>query len=438
MSELRFDGKVFVITGAGNGLGKCYAKYFAARGAKVLANDTGCDVHGTGADNSVIDAVVSDIKKNGGVAVANYDSVEHGDKIIKAALDAFGSIDVLINNAGILRDVSFAKMTEDDWDRIFAIHAKGTFMCTRAVWNVFRDQKHGKIINTSSGAGIYGAFGQSNYSSAKLSIHGFTQALAKEGESRNIKINTIAPIAGTRMTETVLSKDLIEALKPDYVVPLVAYLAHDSCEETGGLFEVGAGYVAKLRWERTEGKAYKYSEFTAEALARDWEAITDFSKFQNPESLNDTLREMMNNVESNQTAAEETKGDSLKSEEIFAMMSEYLARGEGKDLPEKVGAIFQFDVKATKSGPVAGSWEIDLKSATPSCKKGVAKSPDAVFTMVDEDFEKVCLGTLNPQMAFMQGKMKIKGNLGKATKFTPELFPPPTPENIAKFRTAKL
>ena len=438
MSELRFDDKVIVITGAGKGLGRAYARFFASRGAKVVANDTGCDVHGDGVDKSVIDAVVSEIKKNGGDAVASYDSAEDGDKIIKTALDAYGKIDVLINNAGILRDVSFAKMTSEDWDRIFAVHAKGTFACSRAVWNTFREQKHGKIINTSSGAGIYGAFGQCNYSSAKLAIHGFTQALAKEGESRNIKVNTIAPIAGTRMTETVLSKELIDALRPEYVVPLVAYLAHDSWEETGGLFEVGAGYVAKLRWERTLGKAYKYSEFTPEAVARDWEAITDFSKFENPESLNDTLRNMMNNVESNQTAAEESKGDALKSEEIFAMMAEYLSRGEGKDLPEKVGAVFQFDVRATKGGPIAGSWEIDLKNTPPSCKKGQAKSPDAVFTMVDEDFEKVCLGTLNPQMAFMQGKMKIKGNLGKATKFTPELFPPPTPENIAKFRTAKL
>uniref|UniRef100_A0A7S3J6U3 SCP2 domain-containing protein n=1 Tax=Euplotes harpa TaxID=151035 RepID=A0A7S3J6U3_9SPIT len=133
-----------------------------------------------------------------------------------------------------------------------------------------------------------------------------------------------------------------------------------------------------------------------------------------------------------------TAGEELKSEEIFSMMTEYLSRGEGKDLPDKVGAIFQFDVRAKKGGPIAGSWEIDLKNSPPACRKGQAKAPDATFTMVDEDFEKVCLGTLNPQMAFMQGKMKIKGNLGKATKFTPELFPPPTPENIAKFARGKL
>eukprot|EP00344_Euplotes_crassus_P000800 CAMPEP_0196999288 /NCGR_PEP_ID=MMETSP1380-20130617/4518_1 /TAXON_ID=5936 /ORGANISM="Euplotes crassus, Strain CT5" /LENGTH=146 /DNA_ID=CAMNT_0042416177 /DNA_START=20 /DNA_END=460 /DNA_ORIENTATION=+ len=140
---------------------------------------------------------------------------------------------------------------------------------------------------------------------------------------------------------------------------------------------------------------------------------------------------------SNNIAANFT-GEELKSEEIFSMMTEYLARGEGADLSDKVGAIFQFDVRAKKGGPIVGSWEIDLKNSPPSCKKGKSSGPDATFTMIDSDFEKVCMGTLNPQMAFMQGKMKIKGNLGKATKFTPELFPPPTEENIAKYAKAKL
>ncbi|CAI2369777.1 unnamed protein product [Moneuplotes crassus] len=434
MSAYTFEGKVFVITGAGRGLGRYYAQYFAKLGAKVLVNEIGADLHGEGTDPSIADQVVKDIKENGGEAVANYDSVEFGDKIIKAAVDAFGTVDVLINNAGILRDVSFAKMKEEDWDKIFACHTKGTFMCSRAVWPIFREKKAGKIINTSSGAGLFGAFGQVNYSSAKIAIHGFTMALAKEGEGRNIQVNTIAPIAGTRMTETVLSKELIDALSPAYIAPLVAYLAHESTEVTGGAFEVGAGYISKLRWQRTEGKQYDWKKLTPDAIASDWDQITNFEGENDyPESLNDTLFHMMNNVEKNTTSGEE-----LKSEEIFSMMTEYLSRGEGADLSDKVGAIFQFDVRAKKGGPIAGSWEIDLKNSPPVCKKGKASSPDATFTMIDSDFEKVCMGTLNPQMAFMQGKMKIKGNLGKATKFTPELFPPPTEENIAKYARAKL
>lgn len=434
MSELRFDGKVVVITGAGCGLGKCYALFFAKRGAKIVVNDIGCNVHGEGSSKSCVDATVAEIKKAGGEATANYDSVEHGDRIIQAAVDAYGTVDILINNAGILRDISLNKMTEEDWDMVFAVHARGTFMTSKAVWNIFREKGEGKIINTTSGAGLFGAFGQSNYSAAKLAIHGFTQALAKEGESKNIQVNTIAPIAGSRMTETVLSPELIDALSPNFVAPLVAYLAHESCEESGGVFEVGAGYVAKLRWQRTEGKAFDFDKITPESIAANWEEITSFERNNDyPEALTDTLFHMMNNYERNSTSGEETK-----SAEIFSMMIEYLARGEGADLSDKVGAIFQFDVRAKKGGPIVGSWEIDLKNTPPSCKKGKSAAPDATFTMVDEDFEKVCLGTLNPQMAFMQGKMKIKGNLGKATKFTPELFPPPTPENVAKYMKAKL
>lgn len=326
-------------------------------------------------------------------------------------------------------------MTAEDWDKVFAVHVKGMFACCRAAWSIFREQGCGKIINTSSGAGIYGAFGQSNYSAAKLAIHGFTQALAKEGESRNIQVNTVAPIAGTRMTETVLAQELITALDPAYVVPLIAFLSHESCSETGSLFEAGAGYFAKLRWQRTIGKSYNYDQITPENIAKDWAEITDFTHTDNPETLNDTLCVMMNNVERNQTALTE---EGAKAKDIFQMMSDYLGMGEGKDLPEKVGAIFQFDIKETKTGPVVGSWEIDLKNTPPSCKEGKAEKADAVFTMVEEDFKNVCLGKLNPQMAFMQGKMKIKGNLGKATKFTPELFPPPTPENVLKYTKAKI
>jgi 3-hydroxyacyl-CoA dehydrogenase/3a,7a,12a-trihydroxy-5b-cholest-24-enoyl-CoA hydratase len=434
MSELRFDGKVVVITGAGSGLGKCYAHFFSNRGAKILANDVGCDIRGVGADTSSADTIVAEIRKAGGEATANYDLVEHGDRIIQAAVDAYGTVDILVNNAGILRDVSLNKMIEADWDKVIATHLKGTFMTCKAVWNIFRAKSEGKIINTTSGAGLFGAFGQSNYSAAKLAIHGFTMALAKEGESKNIHVNTIAPIAGSRMTETVLSPELIEALSAKYVAPLVAYLAHESCEETGGVFEVGAGYIAKLRWQRTEGKAFDFDKITPESIAENWEEITSFERENDyPEALTDTLFHMMNNFERNSTSGEETK-----SAEVFDMMIEYLARGEGADLSDKVGAIFQFDVKAKKGGPIVGSWEIDLKNTPPSCKVGKSSAPDATFTMVDEDFEKVCLGTLNPQMAFMQGKMKIKGNLGKATKFTPDLFPPPTPENVIKYTKAKL
>lgn len=249
---LRFDGKVVVVTGAGGGIGKEYALFFASRGAKVVVNDLGSSHSGTGSNNKAADVVVEEIKAKGGIAVANYDSVEFGEKIIKTAVDSFGKVDVLINNAGILRDISMQKMKDDDWNLIFKVHVYGAYKCTKAAWNIMREQGYGRIINTSSAAGLFGSFGQTNYSAAKLALHGFTQALAKEGEKRNVLTNTIAPLAASRMLETVMPPDVLKLVNPSLVVPLVAYLCHESCKENGSVFEVGGGFVSKLRWQRAE------------------------------------------------------------------------------------------------------------------------------------------------------------------------------------------
>ena len=251
MSQLRFGNKVAIVTGAGNGLGRAYAHLLASRGAKVFVNDLGGGVSGQSAQNQArpADIVVEEIKKMGGQAVANYDSVEFGDKIVKTAVDAFGTVDIVVNNAGILRDTSFVKMTELDWDLIMKVHLKGAFSVTKAAWNIMREKGYGRIINTGSSSGIYGSFGQVNYATAKLGLWGFTQSLAKEGEKRGIKCNCIAPLAGTRMTETVMPKEVVAALKPEFVAPFVAYLCHDKCEDSGALYEVGAGYIARNRWQ---------------------------------------------------------------------------------------------------------------------------------------------------------------------------------------------
>lgn len=156
---LRFDGKVAIVTGAGVGIGRSYALLLASRGAKVLVNDIGCNVKGEGSDKSVADAVVAEIKKAGGVAVANYDSAEHGEKVVKACLDAFGTVDIIINNAGILRDLSFQKMTQEDWDLIYRYHTLCTYSVTKAAWDILLEKRYGRIINTSSTAGLFGSFG---------------------------------------------------------------------------------------------------------------------------------------------------------------------------------------------------------------------------------------------------------------------------------------
>ncbi len=297
-NELRFDGKVAIVTGAGNGLGRSHALLLASRGAKVVVNDLGGGRHGEGKGSEAADKVVAEIKAAGGEAVANYNSVEDGAEIVKTAIDAFGRIDILINNAGILRDVTFQKMTQDDWDLIYRVHVLGSFRCTHAAWNYMREQGYGRIVFTSSAAGIYGNFGQANYSMAKLGIVGLSSTLALEGKKRNIIVNTIAPIAGSRMTETVLPPELIEALKPEAVSPLVAYLCHESNQDTGGLYEVGGGFFAKLRWERTEGKTVRLGKpIRIEDVQRDWNKITGFDKATHPTDINQSMGPVMTNVQ---------------------------------------------------------------------------------------------------------------------------------------------
>ncbi len=299
-NELRFDGRVAIVTGAGGGLGRTHALLLASRGCKVVVNDLGGSMHGgSSASATPADKVVAEIKEAGGEAVANYDSVEDGGKIVQTALDTWGRIDIVVNNAGILRDTSFQKLSEEDWDLIYRVHVLGSFRVTRAAWNHMRDAGYGRIVFTASAAGIYGNFGQANYSMAKLGLVGLSNTLAIEGKKRGIRVNTIAPLAGSRLTETVLPKELIDALKPEYVSPLVAYLCHESCDENGGLFEVGGGFFAKLRWQRTRGKTFKLGRpIMPEALRDAWGQVVDFSKADTPADITQSMQPVLSNMHS--------------------------------------------------------------------------------------------------------------------------------------------
>ncbi|CAI4210603.1 unnamed protein product [Parascedosporium putredinis] len=282
--DLRFDGQVVVVTGAGGGLGKAYATFFGSRGASVVVNDLGGSFKGEGNSTRAADVVVNEIKAAGGKAVANYDSVENGERIIETAIKAFGRIDVLINNAGILRDISFKNIKDEDWDLIIKVHVKGSYKCAKAAWPYFRKQKYGRIINTASAAGLFGSFGQTNYSAAKLALVGFTETLAKEGIKYNILANIIAPIDHH-------APDVLANLKPDWIVPIVACLVHKSnTTETGSIFEAGAGHCAKLRWERSSGLLLRPDEtYTPGAVLKQWNKVTDFSNPQHPTGTNDFL-----------------------------------------------------------------------------------------------------------------------------------------------------
>jgi (3R)-3-hydroxyacyl-CoA dehydrogenase / 3a,7a,12a-trihydroxy-5b-cholest-24-enoyl-CoA hydratase / enoyl-CoA hydratase 2 len=296
-NELRFDGRVAIVTGAGQGLGRSHALLLASRGARVVVNDLGGAATGGGRSSEAADKVVAEIKAAGGEAVANYDSVEDGGKIVQAALDHFKRVDILVNNAGILRDTTFHKMTEQDWELIYRVHVLGAFRITHAAWPHMREAGYGRVLFTSSAAGIYGNFGQANYSMAKLGLVGLARTLALEGAKKNLRVNVIAPLAGSRLTETILPKEVTDALKPEYVSPLVAVLCHEDCQENGGLFEVGGGFMAKLRWQRTEGARFKLGRtITPELVQSHWERITDFEKATFPEDVTGAMQPVMENL----------------------------------------------------------------------------------------------------------------------------------------------
>lgn len=297
MSDVKFDDRVVIVTGAGNGLGRAYALEMAARGAKVVVNDLGGSTAGEGADKAAADVVVDEITAAGGSAVANYDSVTDGDKIVQTAMDSYGKIDVLINNAGILRDKTFHKMSDQDWELIHDVHVRGAYKVTHAAWPYMRDQNYGRVIFTTSAAGIYGNFGQTNYSAAKSGLLGMGKTLALEGRNKNIYVNTIAPIAGSRLTELVMPKEITDALRPEFVMPLVLKLCDENSDVTGDLFEVGAGWIGKLRLERTKGASFSISEgFTPEDVNQAWDTITDFSDADHPSNIGESAKPVMGNL----------------------------------------------------------------------------------------------------------------------------------------------
>ncbi|KAJ2552662.1 hypothetical protein EV175_003229 [Coemansia sp. RSA 1933] len=277
-AKLRFDNRVVVITGAGGGLGKAYSLFFAARGGKVVVNDLGSGLKGEGSSAGAADLVVDEIRKAGGTAVADYHNVvTEGDKIIETAVKAFGRVDVIINNAGILRDKSFKSMSDQDWDSVLAVHLTGAYRLTQAAWPIMRAQKFGRIIMTASAAGIYGNFGQANYAAAKQALIGFSNSLALEGAKYNINSNAIAPLAASRMTATVMPQEMLDALKPEFIAPLVGYLTHETTKQTGGLFEIGAGSITAHRWEATRGVVFKPdAEFTPGAVKAQFAKVDSF------------------------------------------------------------------------------------------------------------------------------------------------------------------
>jgi NAD(P)-dependent dehydrogenase (short-subunit alcohol dehydrogenase family) len=287
MEELRFDGRVAIITGAGGGLGRSHALALAARGASVLVNDLGGALDGSGSSTSAAERVVEEIVSLGGIASPNHDSVATslgGEAIVQSALDAFGRVDILINNAGILRDKAFHKMDATMIDQVIDVHLKGALYVCQPAFRLMRAQGYGRVVNTSSASGLFGNFGQANYGAAKAGLAGLTRVLSLEGAEHDIKVNAIAPIALTRMTEGILG-DLAPKVSTDSVSPLVVYLASDECAVSGNIYSVAGGRVARIFVGETYGVVF--AENTPEAIRASLGLIDelDVTGFHEPSSL---------------------------------------------------------------------------------------------------------------------------------------------------------
>ncbi len=273
--SLDFSDKVVIVTGAGGGLGKSHALEFARRGARVVVNDLGGAMDGSGGSSDAAEAVVAQIKEAGGEAIANGSSVTDDagvDNMIKQTMDAYGRIDVLVNNAGVLRDKSFAKMEINDFTFVVDVHLFGTMKPTKAVWPIMKEQGYGRIMVTSSSSGLYGNFGQSNYGAAKLGVVGFMNTLKLEGQKDNIHINALAPVAWTRMTENLMPAEMEDMLTPERVTPAVVFMCSEGAP-TGKIICAGAGAYTSAAIVETKG-AYLGENPSAEDVAENWETIS--------------------------------------------------------------------------------------------------------------------------------------------------------------------
>ena len=280
MDQIRFDGKVAVVTGAGAGIGRVHALELAKRGARVVVNDLGGAMDGDGKNSGAADVVVAEIRKSGGQAVANYDSVstmEGGENIVRTAVSSFGTLDILVNNAGIIRDRSIGKMTEDDWDRVIAVHLKGAFCVTKPAIAVMKEKNYGRIVFTTSGSALYGNFGQANYAAAKMGLIGLMHVLTIETSKYNIRCNTIAPSAASRMTENIIPPNILKVVKPEFITPLVLYLVSQENSDGNMIFNCSGGWYSRSAVICSDGVVLGDGnrDISPEEIMATWKDISD-------------------------------------------------------------------------------------------------------------------------------------------------------------------
>jgi NAD(P)-dependent dehydrogenase (short-subunit alcohol dehydrogenase family)/acyl dehydratase len=410
--QIRFDDRVAIVTGAGAGLGRSYALELAKRGARVVVNDLGGSRDGSGSGSTrAADEVVAEIKALGGEAVSDYNSVatpEGGQALVQRAIEAFGRLDILINNAGILRDKTLVKMEPESWQAVMDVHLHGAYHVTRPAFIKMRENGYGRIIMTTSAAGLFGNFGQSNYSSAKMGLVGLMNTLKLEGEKHNIRVNTVAPIAATRLTEDVLPPELFEKLKPEFVTPLVLYLCSEQCPVTGALYNAGAGFYNRAAIISGPGLVLGDGQVPSpETVAEAWEKIRALTGAKEYANTTVAMGDMLTPAASPDAGGSRSEsGSGLTVQGMFDQMPKAFQA----DKAAGVVVTFQYRI----SGPKGGDWFTVVKDGSCQVSQGMVDKPTTTIKMADEDFLALMSGQLKAMQAYTSGKLKIEGDLMKS------------------------
>lgn len=413
MNKITYDGRVAVITGAGAGLGRAYALELARRGAKVVVNDLGGAPDGSGDGSAApADEVVKEIEALGGRAVANYDNVataEGGENIIKCAMDTFGRVDIVVNNAGILRDKSFLKMDPENWKAVLDVHLNGAYNVTRPAFAIMKENGFGRIVMTTSAAGLYGNFGQTNYSAAKMALVGLMNSLKIEGQKYNIKVNTIAPLAASRLTEDVMPPDMYDKAKPEFVMPIVAYLCSDECDASGAIFTAGMGYFNRAAIFTGSGARIGEADNppTVEQIEANWETINTISGTKELADVNAAFIDLITPAPAE--TDEKTDTPTAAGPDVQTIFDK-MAGAFKADAAAGVEVVFQFII----TGSGGGDWNCEIKDQACAITRGTHAKPACTLKMASTDFVDMMTGKLPAMQAFTSGKLIIEGDVIKS------------------------
>ncbi len=411
-TEIRFDDRVAIVTGAGGGLGRVYALELAKRGAKVVVNDLGGARDGSGdGSQSPAEQVVAEIKASGGEAVANYDNVataEGGENIVKTALDTYGTLDIVINNAGILRDKSFLKMESENWQAVLNVHLNGAYNVTRPAFPIMKAKGYGRILMTTSAAGLYGNFGQANYTAAKMGLVGLMNTLKLEGQKYNIRVNTIAPVAASRLTEDILPPEYLDKLKPELVAPLALYLVSEECPVSGNVYNAGLGAFNRAAMMTGPGAVAGDGKGipTPEQVVSRWDDITSLKNAKVYQNVTEQVGDLLSAFETPQAEAADAAAGFTDVGTVFeALPGAFVSQAAAG-----VDVVFQYNI----SGQGGGDWHCIVKDESCRVETGTHAKPTTTLKMDAGDFLDLMNGKLPAMQAYTSGKLKIEGDLMKS------------------------